>query len=107
MADYTYENLRHLTVAELRDIAKGIDHPAVEGYPQLNKDHLIPALCTALGIDAQHQVTGGFDKAVAKAKLRTLKAERQAALEEHDHARLRAIRRQRHDLNHKVRAHVR
>ena len=110
MADYTYEQLKHQTVAQLREIAKDLDHEAVQGYTQLNKEHLIPAICTALGIDAHahhHEVTGGFDKAAAKAKLRALKAERQAALEARDPARLRAVRRQRHSLNHRIRAHVR
>ena len=110
MADYTYEHLKHNTVAALREIAKGLDHEAVQGYTQLNKEHLIPAICTAIGIDAHvhhHEVTGGFDKAAAKAKLRALKAERQAAIDAHDRARLRVIRRQRHNLNHKIRAHVR
>ncbi len=110
MADYTYEQLKHKTVADLREIAKGLDHEAVQGYTQLNKEHLIPAICTAIGIDAHvhhHEVTGGFDKAAAKAKLRALKAERQAAIDAHDRARLRVIRRQRHNLNHKIRAHVR
>ena len=30
MADYTYEELKTKTVAELREIAKGIDHEAVQ-----------------------------------------------------------------------------
>ncbi len=110
MADYTYEELKDKTVAELRDIAKGLDHEAVKGYTQLNKAHLIPAVCTALGIDAHEhhqQVTGGFDKAAAKAKLGALKTARQAALDAHDHTKLRAIRRQRHNVNRQIRAHVR
>ena len=57
--------------------------------------------------DRKDKTAGGFDKAGAKEKLRALKAERQAALEAHDHARLQAIRRQRHSLNHQIRAHVR
>ena len=110
MADYTYEKLKRNTVAELREIAKGLDHEAVKGYTQLNKEHLIPAVCQALGIDAHEhhrQVASGFDKAAARAKLRALKTARQAALDAHDHAKLRAIRRQRHNVNRQIRAHVR
>ena len=51
MADYTYEQMKHLTVDELREIAAGLEDDAVKGYTQLNKDHLIPVLCKALGID--------------------------------------------------------
>src|SRR5256885_9142107 len=36
---YTYDELKHKTVAELRDIAVGIEHEALQGYTQLNKEH--------------------------------------------------------------------
>ncbi len=52
MADHTYEELKKKTVAELREIAKDLKHEAIKGYSQLNKEHLLPALCQALGIDA-------------------------------------------------------
>ena len=109
MADYTYETLKTKTVAQLREIAKDIHHEAVTGYSQLNKDHLLPALCQALGIEAHEHVhvVGDFDKSAVKARIRALKAERQAALEAHDYARLKAIRRQHHRLNRQVRAHER
>lgn len=70
MADYTYEALKHKTIADLREIARGIDHEAVKGFSQLNKEHLLPGLCKALGIDTHehHHVVGGFDKGAAKKK---------------------------------------
>ena len=104
----TYEELRHKTIAELREIAKGIDHEAVQGYTQLNKEHLIPAICKALGIEthAHHHLASGFDKAAIKARMRTLRAERDKAAEAHDSARLKQIRRELHGLNHRIRAHV-
>src|SRR5688572_17091215 len=49
---HTYEELKKKTVAELRDIAKDIEHEAVQGFTQMNKDHLLPAICKALGIEA-------------------------------------------------------
>jgi len=109
MADYTYEELKTKTVAELRDIAKGLSHEAVQGYSQLNKEHLLPALCKALGIDSRHHthVVGEFDKSAVKARLRALKVERQAALDAHNHEKLSSVRRQLHRLNHQLRAHVR
>ena len=104
---YTYEELRHKTVAELREIAKGIQHDAVQGYSQMNKDRLLPALCRALNIDmAEHHVVRGIDKAAIKAKIRQLKSERDRALDTHDHPSLKNIRRQLHALNHQIRAHM-
>lgn len=104
----TFDELKKMTVAQLRAVAKKLDHDAVKGYSQLNKEHLLPAVCQALGIDAHehHHAERGFDKAAVKATMRALKVERQAAIEAHDHAKLKAVRRQLHRLNHRVRTHV-
>ena len=110
MAEHTYEELKHKTIADLREIARGLDHEAVKGYSQLNKEHLLPGLCEALGIDTHehhHDVIGGFDKGAAKRKLRALKAEKQSAFEAGDRARVQALRRRIHRINHQIRAHVR
>jgi hypothetical protein len=105
---FTYEELQKKTVAELRDIAKGIDHDETRGSTQMNKDRLIPAICQALGIDAHvhHHVTDGFDKSAIKSRLRELKSERERALETHDLTRLHDLRRERHMLNHRIRSHM-
>ncbi|HEV8253272.1 MAG TPA: hypothetical protein VGQ78_00835 [Vicinamibacteria bacterium] len=102
---YTYEELRHKTVDELRDIAKGIEHEAVRGHTQMNKEHLIPAICKALGIDmhAHHHAVAGFDKGKIKEKLRALKEERAKALAAHDHSQLKNVRRQMHRLKRRIR----
>jgi len=104
----TYEELHKKTVAELRDIAKGINHEAVQGYTQMNKDHLLPAICRALGVEAHahHRLVGGFDKAGTKARMRQLRQEREAAVTARDSTRLRQIRRELHTLNHRLRAHT-
>ena len=47
MAEYKYKQLKDMTVAALRDIAKDIQ-PAIEGYSTMHKDHLLPAMCKAL-----------------------------------------------------------
>jgi hypothetical protein len=106
--EVTYQDLQHKTVAELREIAKGIEHEAVQGYTQMNKEHLIPAICKALGIDthAHHHLAEGFDKSKVKARMRALKAERDKALEAHDNDRLRTLRRELHSLNHRIRANT-
>jgi Rho termination factor, N-terminal domain len=104
----TYEQLQKKTVAELREMAKGIDHEAVQGYTQMNKEHLIPAICKALGIESHvhHHVTDGFDKSRIKARIHALKIERDRALETHDHNRLHMLRRELHTLNHRIRSHM-
>ena len=104
---YTYEELHKKTVAELRDIAKGLEHEAVQGYTQMNKDHLLPAVCQALGIEVlkhPHHEAAGIEKGKLKEQMRKLKAERQKAFESRDRAHLKALRRQYHRLNRRIRA---
>lgn len=103
----TYEDLRKKTVAELRDMAKGLTHDAVQGYTQMNKEHLLPALCKALGIEhAHHHVEAGFDKSKMKARMKALRAERDKAVEAHESAKLKVIRTELHALNHRIRTHM-
>ena len=104
---YTYHELKEKTVQELRDIAKDVQHDAVQGFSQMNKDHLLPALGKALGIDMhEHYTVSGIDKPAIKAKMGELKRKKDAALEAGDHARLKQIRREIHALNRQIRAHV-
>ena len=108
MATYTYHELKGKTIEELREIAKGVDNQeAVQGYSQLNKQHLLPALAKALGIDTrEHHDVVGIDKPAIKARMRELKKERDQAVEAHDGKKLKAIRRHIHSLNRQIRAHV-
>ena len=105
---YTYHELKAKTIEELRDIAKGLgNQEAVQGYSQMNKQHLLPALCKALGIDAlEHHAAVGVDKPAIKSKMRELKQKRDAAVEAHDRGTLKMVRRQIHRLNRQIRAHV-
>ncbi len=104
---YTYHELKGKTIAELREIAKDVQHEAVQGYSQMNKEHLLPALCGALGVDTHdHHEVAGIDKPAIKAKMRELKKQRDAALEAHDHGALKSVRRQIHGLNRQIRAHL-
>ena len=99
---HTYEELKHKTVAEVREIAKGIEHDAVQGYTQMNKGHLIVAISKALGIQHEHHDVIGVDKSAIKARIRDLKTKRQAALEAHDHAELKVVRRTIHRLKRQI-----
>ena len=39
---HTYDELHNMTVAQLRDIAKKVDHEAVRGYTTMHKHELLP-----------------------------------------------------------------
>ena len=96
---YTFGELRRKNVNELREIAKGIEHEAVQGYTQLNKEHLLGAICKALNIDMHiHHKIIGIDKKRYKIQIKELKKKRDEALAEKDHTKLKSIRRQIHNL---------
>ena len=99
---YTYEQLKHMTLADLREIAKGSEHEAVQGYTQMNKEHLIGALAKALGIQHEHHDVVGIDKSSIKSRIRQLKTQREAALAAHDHAQLKVVRRTIHRLKRRI-----
>jgi hypothetical protein len=100
---HSYEELKTKTVAELREIAATSEHEAVKGYTQLNKEHLLAALCKAFGIDMhKHYKVKGINKGEVKAKIRELKKKREAAL--HDSKQLKVIRREIHGLKRKLHA---
>jgi hypothetical protein len=103
MADYSYHQLKHTKVAELRDIASKLS-PPVEGYSQLNKEQLVERICRQLHVDmhARHEVKG-LDKTPIKQQLRELRKSREAALAAHDHKALKDLRRQVHALKRTIR----
>ncbi len=108
MTTPTYDELKKKTIAELREMAKGMPHEAVQGYTQMNKEHLLPALCRALGVDMhEHHVVHGIDKAAVKAQMKALQRERDAALGAGDGDRVKSLRRHIHTLNHQLRVHAR
>jgi len=100
---YTHHELKHKTLVELRDIAKDIEHDEVKGYTQLNKEHLVVAICKALNIDMhEHHDVVGIDKATIKSRIKELKKTRDAALAAHDHAQLKQARRSIHRLKRQI-----
>ncbi len=101
--DYTFEELKEKTVAQLREIAEKIDHEALHGYKTMHKEQLQLALCQALGIEAKvHHEVVGIDRGKIKAQIRELKTERDAARGAHDRKRLKMIRRQIHRLKRSI-----
>ena len=104
---HTYEELKGKTVDDLREIAKGLEHEAVKGYTQMNKEHLLPALCKALGIEYHkhpHHAAVGIEKGKLKTRMHAIKAEKQKAIAGADAKKLKALRREYHHLNRKIRA---
>jgi hypothetical protein len=104
---HTYDELKHKTVVQLREIAKEneAEHESLKGYTQLNKDHLITSLCKALNLPMHaHHEARGIDKAAIKATIKELKKQRVEALAAHDHAKLKVIRRTIHSFNRRIHA---
>lgn len=104
---HSFEELKHKTIDELREIAKGLDQEAVKGFTQMNKEHLLPAICKVLGIEAHkhpHHAATGIDKPALKARLAALKAEKERAVEAGDRNRLKSLRREHHRINRRIRA---
>lgn len=100
---HTYDELKHKTVAELRDIAAGIEHEALQGYTQLNKEHLLHALARALGLEEHlHHDVVGINKTEVKSRIKALKRERDEAIAAHDRARLKQLRRRIHHLKREI-----
>jgi len=57
------------------------------------------------GASSQPDVKG-IDKEAIKARMRDLKKRRESALETHDHALLKAVRRELHHYNRQIRQHL-
>jgi hypothetical protein len=100
---HTYEELKKKTVAELREIAAGIQDEAVQGYSQLNKEHLLVAVCKALKIETHaHKAAEISNKKDIKNKIQALKATRDEAISAHDHKALKHLRRRIHFMKREL-----
>jgi len=101
---YTFEQLHLMTVAQLREIAKTIEHEAVKGFSTMHKEKLVPAICTALGIESHvHHHVVGVDKTSMKVQIRALKAEKEAALKSGDRKKFKEILHSIHHLKRSLR----
>jgi hypothetical protein len=100
---YTFHELKEKTLAQLREMAAGIQHEALQGYTQLNKEHLLVQVCKALNIDTyEHHRVVGIDKTAIKTQIKELKSKRDEALVAHDSRKLKEIRREIHGLKRRM-----
>ena len=100
---FTYEELKQKKVIELREIAAGMDHEAVKGYTQLNKEHLLEAVCKALNIDMHsHHKVVGLNKTDIKTRIRQYKKKRDETVSSGDRAQLKHYLRQIHKLKRRI-----
>ena len=98
---YEYDDLKHKKVAELREIAAGVE--GLTGFTQMNKEHLLVAICEKLNIDTfKHHEVVGVNKASIKKQIRKLREKRDAALQAHDSIELKRLRREMHHLKRKL-----
>ena len=103
MAEYTYEQLRDMTVAQLRELVPSLpNQEALEGYSTMHKDHLLPLMCKVLGIHIHHPAEGS-EKSKMKAMIRRLKAKRDELTAADKADQLPAVRQQIHVLKRKLR----
>lgn len=101
---HTYEELSRMTIAQLREVAAGVEHEAVKGHTQMHKEQIVLALCTALGIDAHaHHHVIGLDKLKVKSQIKALKSKRGAAIEAKNRKELKRLRHNIKRLKHKIR----
>jgi hypothetical protein len=101
---YTFEELKKKKVADLREIAKDIDHEVLHGYTTMHKNDLLMALCKTLNIEThEHHDVVGINKSGIKAQIRQLKTQRDELLQAHDRKELKKIRRKMHHLKRRIR----
>jgi hypothetical protein len=97
-----YHELKLKTVAQLREVAQGIQ--GLEGSSQMRKDQLLHAICEHLKIEMhEHHEVVGVDKGSIKRRIQELKGERDAALAGRDSEAQRRARRQIHRLKRRLR----
>jgi len=102
---HTYDELHKMTVVQLRKVAEEQgDHDELHGYKTMHKHEILPALCKVLHIEAhEHHDVIGINKTAAKSQIQKLKLKRDAAIEAHDSAELKAIRHKIKRLKRKIR----
>lgn len=97
-----FHELRTKTIAELREVAEGIE--GLTGYTQMRKSKLLELICKHLNIQMhEHHDVVGIDKGAIKRQIGELKHQRDAALEAHDHQELRRVRRHIRKLKRQIR----
>jgi hypothetical protein len=102
MADYTFDQLKKMTVVKLREIAQGLQNDALQGCLTMHKEQLLPMLCKVLGIGAHHAIHAA-EKVSVKATIRKLRVRRDEGLAGHDRAKVAQARVQIHALKRRLR----
>lgn len=101
---YTFQELKHMKVAQLREIAAGIEDDVVQGYTQMHKEPLIEAICKALQIEMhEHHEVVGLNKTQVKNQIRMAKKKRNEALEKKDKEAIKSARTEIKRLKHALR----
>jgi protein-arginine kinase activator protein McsA len=101
---HTYEELHKMTAVQLRAIADGLEeNESLKGHSTMHKEQLLPLLCKALGIEIPHHHVASQNKSQIKMKIRSLKTERDAAVEKKDYKKLESVRQEIHELKRKLR----
>ena len=101
---YSYEELKGKNVSDLRKIAKESGQDALKGSSQLNKEHLLEAICKAFNVDMHvHHEVVGINKGKIKSEIKALKVKREGALVEKNRGELKRIRRKIHSLKRTLR----
>lgn len=99
--EYTFADLKKKNVAQLREIAK---QEGVEGYTQLNKEHLLEKICNDLNIDMHvHHEVVGVDKLALKKQIKEFKKKRDEAIAAKNKEELKNVRRQIKKLKNRLR----
>ena len=104
MASYTYDQLKEMTVAKLREVAQPLrpEHEELEGYAPKHKEQLLPLLCKILGIPTHH-VARGEQKTSIKMHIHRLRARREEMLKAGKKDQIPHIYHQIHMLKHRLR----
>lgn len=98
------KDLEKMTVTKLREEVGKFDD--VKGVSGMKKDKLIDIMCEKLDIHRPEKTVVGIDKAVLKARMRALKAERDKAAAAHDHEALANIRKRIKTYRRSIRKHT-
>lgn len=99
---HTFEELKKMNVSQLREVAK---EEGIKGSTQMNKEHVLEAICKSLNIDMHvHHEVVGVDKSAIKAQIKELKKERDQFLQDKKSDDIKKVRKQIKKLKNKLRA---
>jgi len=99
-----WKDLERMTVVKLRE--ESLKYPQIEGVHGKHKEQLMDEIAKALGIEkphAHHAENVFHTKSDLKQKIVELKLERERLLQAHDKKKLHEVRRELHELKHRIR----